>query len=158
MRWLHGIIITAVFLLLLSGCKLDQAPVPTAVIESVAVQAVATSTETRTPTPSAAAAATAVPTHTPSPSATLTPTPTRTPSPTATPTPTHPLMIEMMREQEYPGSEIVFEQTLEPGVNYDRYVISYQSEGNKIYALFTVPWGTAAGERLAGDPLQSRLD
>lgn len=51
-------------------------------------------------------------------------------------------MIEIMRRQEYPGSEITFERTLEPGDNYDRYVISYMSEGNKIYALFTVPWGT----------------
>lgn len=50
-------------------------------------------------------------------------------------------MIEVMRERPYPGSEIIFEETLEPGVNYDRYVISYDSQGNKIYALFTVPWG-----------------
>ena len=70
-------------------------------------------------------------------------TPTQTPAPTNTPTPTpaHPLMIEVMRTQEYPGSEIVFEETLEDGANYDRYIISYQSEGNKIYALFTVPYG-----------------
>jgi dipeptidyl aminopeptidase/acylaminoacyl peptidase len=50
-------------------------------------------------------------------------------------------MVEVMREGDYPGSEITFEETLETGVNYDRYIISYQSEGNKIYALFTVPWG-----------------
>ena len=31
-------------------------------------------------------------------------------------------------------------------------------EGNKIYALFTVPWGEPPQTRLAGDPLQSRLD
>jgi dipeptidyl aminopeptidase/acylaminoacyl peptidase len=58
-----------------------------------------------------------------------------------TPTPTHPLMIEVMRQQAYPGSELTFEQTLEPGVNYDRYIVSYQSEGHKIFALLTVPWG-----------------
>ena len=50
-------------------------------------------------------------------------------------------MIEVMRQQDYPGSQISFEETLLPGANYDRYIISYQSEGNKIYALFTVPWG-----------------
>jgi dipeptidyl aminopeptidase/acylaminoacyl peptidase len=50
-------------------------------------------------------------------------------------------MIEVMREQEYPGSEMVFEQTLEDGANYNRYIVSYQSEGNKIYALLTVPYG-----------------
>jgi dipeptidyl aminopeptidase/acylaminoacyl peptidase len=46
-----------------------------------------------------------------------------------------------MRQGEYPGSEIVIEQTLEPGVNYNRYIASYQSEGLKIYALLTVPFG-----------------
>lgn len=50
-------------------------------------------------------------------------------------------MIEVMRQQSYPGSELVFEQTLDDGVNYDRYVVSYLSEGNKIYALLTIPWG-----------------
>jgi dipeptidyl aminopeptidase/acylaminoacyl peptidase len=50
-------------------------------------------------------------------------------------------MIEVARQQDYPGSELVFEQTLEPGVNYDRFIVSYQSEGNKIFGLLTVPWG-----------------
>lgn len=63
------------------------------------------------------------------------------PTVSSTPMPPHPLMIEVMREQAYPGSEIVFEETLEDGANYDRYIISYYSEGNKIYALFTVPYG-----------------
>jgi len=46
-----------------------------------------------------------------------------------------------MREQNYPGSDIVIEQTLEPGVNYSRYIASYQSEGLRIFALLTVPFG-----------------
>jgi dipeptidyl aminopeptidase/acylaminoacyl peptidase len=46
-----------------------------------------------------------------------------------------------MRGQTYPGSEISLEETLLPGANYDRYLASYQSEGNKIYALLTVPRG-----------------
>jgi dipeptidyl aminopeptidase/acylaminoacyl peptidase len=50
-------------------------------------------------------------------------------------------MIESMRRQSYPGSEITIEETLEPGANYDRYIASYLSEGNKIYALLTVPRG-----------------
>jgi len=53
----------------------------------------------------------------------------------------HPLMIEAMRQQRYPGSPIVLEETLAPGVNYNRYIASYQSEGNKIFALLTVPQG-----------------
>jgi len=47
-----------------------------------------------------------------------------------------------MRQAEYPGSDIVIEQTLQAGANYARYLASYQSEGLKIYALLTVPNGT----------------
>jgi dipeptidyl aminopeptidase/acylaminoacyl peptidase len=46
-----------------------------------------------------------------------------------------------MRRRTYPGSEIVFEQTVDPGVNYDRHVVSYESDGLTIYALMTVPRG-----------------
>ena len=63
------------------------------------------------------------------------------PEPSLTPTPTHPLMIEVMRQQDYPGSEIILEEWLEPGATYDRYIASYMSEGNKIFALLTQPRG-----------------
>lgn len=53
----------------------------------------------------------------------------------------HPLSIEALRRGEYPGSDIVVEQTLESGSNYKRYIVSYKSEGLKIYGLFTVPNG-----------------
>ena len=53
--------------------------------------------------------------------------------------PLHPLSIETLRQGDYPGSDFVVEQTLEPGSNYNRYVVSYQSEGLKIYALMTIP-------------------
>jgi dipeptidyl aminopeptidase/acylaminoacyl peptidase len=46
-----------------------------------------------------------------------------------------------MRQQTYPGSPITIEETLEPGVNYDRYIASYLSEGFRIYAQLTVPQG-----------------
>lgn len=73
---------------------------------------------------------------------TLTPTPffTSTPIPTPTPIP-NPLEIEAMRARKYPGSDIVVEDTLDPGINYSRYYVSYMSEGLKIYALMTVPNG-----------------
>ena len=101
----------------------------------------ATSTSTSTPTPTARPTDTPTISPTPMPTATSTPTstPTNTPTSTPTPTPLHPLMIEYMRQQAYPGSEIVIEQTLDPGSNYDRYIASYLSEGLKIYALLTVP-------------------
>lgn len=54
----------------------------------------------------------------------------------------NPLSIEALRQGEYPGSDIVIEQQLESGVNYERYIASYKSEGLKIFALLTVPHGT----------------
>lgn len=52
-----------------------------------------------------------------------------------------PLMIESMRKRSYPGSEIMIEQILDPGSNYQQYIVSYQSDGLKVYALLTVPEG-----------------
>lgn len=72
------------------------------------------------------------------PPASPSPSATSSPSPTAT---LHPLTIESMRRREYPGSEITIEETLTPGANYARYIASYRSEGLKIYALLTVPYG-----------------
>ena len=54
----------------------------------------------------------------------------------------HPLQIEVMRKQAYPAGPITFEQTLNPGANYSRYIVSYRSDGYKVYALMTVPDGT----------------
>ena len=53
----------------------------------------------------------------------------------------NPLSIEYLRQLEYPGSAITFEQELEPGSNYGRFYVSYRSEGLKIYALMTIPEG-----------------
>ncbi len=53
----------------------------------------------------------------------------------------NPLSIQSLRNGKYNGSDIVIEQTLEPGSNYKRYIASYKSEGLKIYALLTVPSG-----------------
>src|SRR5689334_25436263 len=84
-----------------------------------------------------------VPSDTPLPLPTDTQIPTETavPLPTATSTPQHPLQIEAMRAQQYPGSDVVIENELDPGVNYRRFYVSYLSEGLKIYALMTVPNG-----------------
>lgn len=62
-------------------------------------------------------------------------------TPFPSPTPLSPLAIEAMRARDYPGSDIIIEQVLEPGSNYQRYIASYQSDGLKIYALMTVPDG-----------------
>ncbi len=77
-----------------------------------------------------------------SPTAAPTDTPTQTSTATPSPTPTlHPMHILAQRQTPYPGSEIVIEEELEPGANYHRYYASYLSEGLKIYALLTVPYG-----------------
>lgn len=109
---------TTLFALLLTACGTPAAASP--------------STLTVAPPPTA--------TLTPTPFLTETPAPTFTPLPTATPLP-HPLEISAMRAREYPGSDIVIEAELDPGVNYSRYYVSYLSEGLKIYALMTVPNG-----------------
>ena len=100
------------------------------------VNACGTTLPASSPTP------TIVPTSTVTslPALTPTETATSTPIPTATPIP-HPLEISAMRAREYPGSDIVIEDVLDPGVNYSRYYVSYLSEGLKIYALMTVPNG-----------------
>jgi fermentation-respiration switch protein FrsA (DUF1100 family) len=102
-----------------------------------------TAAATSTPAPTAVPTLTATPTTTPSatPTATRTPAPTATATPSPTPTPVNPLSIEVMRQRQYPGSELVIEETLAPGSNYSRYVASYLSDGLKINGLLTVPAG-----------------
>ncbi len=63
-----------------------------------------------------------------------------TPIPTNTVVP-FPLEIDAMRARQYPGSDVLVESVLDSGVNYSRYLVSYLSEGLKIYALMTVPNG-----------------
>jgi dipeptidyl aminopeptidase/acylaminoacyl peptidase len=113
-------------IVLLAAC--NSAPQPLALTPTSMATQLPAVTDTLSPTeiPSA--------TPTPLPS----PTPTLVPSPTPTP---NPMTIEAMRQRQYPGSPVVIEQTLAPGANYDQYVVSYLSEGLKIYALMTVPIG-----------------
>ena len=53
----------------------------------------------------------------------------------------NPLSIIAMRARTYPGSTMTIEQTLAPATTYNRYVVSYLSDGLKIYALLYVPKG-----------------
>jgi dipeptidyl aminopeptidase/acylaminoacyl peptidase len=75
-----------------------------------------------------------------------TPYPTKTAPFTPTPTPVvfeigQDLTIDYLRELEISGSPLTIEEKLSPGYNYQRYLASYQSEGNTIYGLLTVPFG-----------------
>ena len=76
------------------------------------------------------------------------PTQTVAPTSTITLTPTvtqavfeigREITIEYLRDLEITGSEIVFEAELDRRSNYRQYLVSYISEGNKIYALLTIP-------------------
>lgn len=82
------------------------------------------------------------PTATRLPSSTLTLSAKKTQSVTPRPTETpHPMVVEVQRAIQYPGSEIVIEDELSPGSNYRRYYASYRSDGLKIYGLLTIPQG-----------------
>ena len=100
------------------------------------INACGTTSAASSPTPTTASSSTA--TH--PPALTATQSFTSTPFPTATSIP-NPLEISAMRARDYPGSVIVIEDVLDPGVGYNRYYVSYLSEGLKIYALMTVPIG-----------------
>jgi dipeptidyl aminopeptidase/acylaminoacyl peptidase len=119
-------LVLAGLVILLTACGASETATPTAAI-AVTVY----------PTQTTAATATSAPTSTALPTLVPTPADTATPQPPAL----HPLTIESMRQREYPGSDIVIEETLSPGSNYNRYYVSYLSEGLKIYALLTVPRG-----------------
>jgi uncharacterized protein len=83
--------------------------------------------------PIVAPSATAVPTAAPAVAPAVAPTPTAVPP--------HPLSIAAARSRDYPGSDLVVEHVLAPGANYDRQIVSYRSDGLKIYALLTIPRG-----------------
>ncbi|MFA5962046.1 MAG: alpha/beta fold hydrolase [Parcubacteria group bacterium] len=50
-----------------------------------------------------------------------------------------PMAIESLRKQTYPGGEFVLEKTLPNGSNYKQSIVSYRSEGLKIFGLLTIP-------------------
>lgn len=53
----------------------------------------------------------------------------------------NPLQISLMRQKDYPGSDLVIKETLKDRSNYHQYIASYYSDGLKIYGLLTVPIG-----------------
>lgn len=44
-----------------------------------------------------------------------------------------------MRKLEYPGSEVIIEEELEPGQNYNRYIVSFNVGNLKEFAYMTIP-------------------
>ncbi|MCO6451225.1 MAG: alpha/beta fold hydrolase [Caldilineales bacterium] len=106
-----------------------------------------TPTATRTPTTRPTLMPSSTPTHVAEPTATLSLTITPTPSlESEQSTPAfeigNELTIAALAQRDIEGSVITVEQQLEDGANYSRYIASYLSEGNKIYGLLTVPFGS----------------
>lgn len=54
----------------------------------------------------------------------------------------HPMSISLLRNRDYLGGDFVIEETLANGANYRQLVVSYRSDGLKIYGLLTVPLGS----------------
>jgi dipeptidyl aminopeptidase/acylaminoacyl peptidase len=54
---------------------------------------------------------------------------------------THPLSIESLRKREYPPSRITIEKKIAELSTHKKYIVSYISEGLKVYALMNVPVG-----------------
>lgn len=97
-----------------------------------------TETPTSTPTETFTSTLTSTPTSTP----TITRTVTLTTTPFFGPVPTlFPMSIVAMRRGSYPGSDIMLDEQLGAGANYQRYYVYYFSQGLKIYGLLTVPDG-----------------
>jgi uncharacterized protein len=118
---------------------ITEEPTSTTTSTSPVIQPGQVNVITLEPTYPATSTSPAIP---PSATLTLTPLPTETQLPTVAPTATlHPMEIEAMRQTPYPGSQIVIEETLERGANYNRYYTHYLSEGLKIYGLLTIPDG-----------------
>jgi dipeptidyl aminopeptidase/acylaminoacyl peptidase len=88
--------------------------------------------------------------RTPDATSTTIPDPTQVaPSQTPSPSPTgteivfaigEEITIEYLRGLEITGSDITFERELPYGYNFERHLVSYISEGNKIYGLLTIPF------------------
>ena len=154
MLGLAGLVLVAVLLvgaLVLMALATDRPASATVVyvtatgqqVAAVSSEAVPAATQPAPADGSPAPSATPAP-PTASPSATLTVAPTATSTETETPTATPTLFfmsIAALRQGSYPGSDIVIERELESGSNYHRYYASYLSDGLKIYALLTIPFG-----------------
>ncbi|MFZ2361396.1 MAG: alpha/beta fold hydrolase [Anaerolineae bacterium] len=144
-RWRPLFLAMVVLLLALAACSRGPSTAEPPVQSTAAAAVVQQPAETIPTAQPNAPIATPLPTQTPAAPPTATAVPTLAPRATQTPTPTatpiHPLSIEYLRQQDYSTSELVIEQTLAPGSNYDRYYASYFSEGLKQYGLLTVPRG-----------------
>lgn len=127
---------------LLTAC--DQPAPPVAVVPTTAVIETAVP-PTNTPTPFTTSTAPATIHHSPTPyppTSTRTPTPTATAIPSATPDLYGPLTIEALAARSYGGGLLDILETLDPlheDETFNRYLITYPSDGLTIYGFMNVP-------------------
>jgi len=123
-----------------SGIALPQIavldPSPTAAILPSAAAVEPTAAELQSIKDTVATQPTETPTQTASPTSTITPTPTATEAIVEV---GREITIEYLQDLEIMGSEITFEEELDPTFYYRQYIVSYISEGSKIYGLLTIP-------------------
>lgn len=62
------------------------------------------------------------------------------------------LKVSEIRRQQYPGGKLIIEKQLNDGDNYSKFIISYPSDGLKIFALLTIPHQTVVASGLAKQP------
>ncbi len=149
MKKLHFLLALIILLSFAAGCIPQESEVSTS--PSVGYAQRATQTERSPRTAASPIPADGLATNTPvTPLPSITPTWTASPTGTNTPTPTQTevvfavgedITLPYLRTLDIQGSEIVFEEELEHRWNYSQYLVSYISEGNKIYGLLTIPEG-----------------
>jgi dipeptidyl aminopeptidase/acylaminoacyl peptidase len=141
----HFIFLLIIFLLISAGCNVAGEGRMTT-LQSAGLTPIATATVTPSTT-SVNATAIVLPTiiNPVLPQGFKTPTQTISPTSTIPPAPTEieigsEITINYLRELEIAGSEITFEEKLSDRSNYHQHLVSYISEGNKIYGLLTIPF------------------
>jgi hypothetical protein len=145
----HFILVLFIFLVLVAGCSfVGEGGMVTPHSTGLAPSATVTMIPSAT---TANPAADGLPTinHPVSTQGSKTPTQRASPTSTFTPTPTETevvfeagkeINIKYLRDLEIIGSESTFEEELVDRSNYHQHLVSYFSEGNKIYGLLTMPF------------------
>ena len=142
----HFILVLFIFLVFVVGCSgaekggmvtpqsLALAPGITVVLSDTAVSP--TAADLPTNNSPAFTQQSQTPAQTTSTTSTITPTPTATEVVFEV---GRELTVQYLRDLEIRGSEITFEQELAPRSNFSQHIVSYISDGNKIYGLLTIP-------------------
>ena len=137
MAKLHHLFQIGLIIILTTACR--AAVEPSTAAMATLPQLTTTTTPQPTPTALASTVQPSTATSTASPTLTTMPPPTATATPNPTATPPHPASTEALRQRNFPGSDLIIEQTLDPGATYSRYLASYLSDGNKNLGLLTIP-------------------